>query len=393
MTPGSTSTSRVVVLGGGVIGCLTAYYLTRSGVSDIVVVEREGIASGASGYSAGILTPYSGSNDPGLLALSAASLELHAELADVLQDITGIDHGYNLQPYLRCAFEEPGFDAAQQFMNNRISEGLEAEWLSGDEARDLCDWLRDEVVGACATLIEPTVDSGLLTQSAFRAAALSGARLQSGTASGLATSGGKATGILLDDGMEISADAVVVAMGPWSNIASEWLGYRVPVEPQKGQLLYMHLPDTDVGGIEQDKPNAGMHNMDDGGVILPRRLSRTVLGATKESNGYDREPSQNAWDFILPRVQRLTERITASSVTHHTACLRPMPADGKPYVGQAPGWDNIYIAAGHWSEGVHYAPLTGKIVSDLITSHDADIDYSAIDAARLTEQSAGTVGC
>ena len=108
-----TSTSRVVIVGGGVIGCMTAYYLTQAGVSDVVIIEREGVASGASGYSAGMLTPYSGSNDPGLLALSGASLKLHAELAEDLPRITGIDHGYDMVPYLRCAFAETGFDVAR----------------------------------------------------------------------------------------------------------------------------------------------------------------------------------------------------------------------------------------------------------------------------------------
>ena len=78
----ATSPGRVVVVGGGIIGCATGrIYLTRDGFGDVAVVERDGVASGASGYSAGILTPYSGSNDAGLLALSAASLRLHAELA------------------------------------------------------------------------------------------------------------------------------------------------------------------------------------------------------------------------------------------------------------------------------------------------------------------------
>ena len=119
MNPTRKPTSRVVIIGGGIIGCATAYYLTRAGMSDITIVERDGIASGASGYSAGILTPYSGSNDPGLLALSGASLELHAELAEELPTITGIDHGYDLKPYLRCGFEEPGLDAARQFLEDR----------------------------------------------------------------------------------------------------------------------------------------------------------------------------------------------------------------------------------------------------------------------------------
>ncbi len=379
MTSALTSTSRVVIVGGGVIGCATAYYLTRAGISDVLIVERDHVASGASGYSAGILTPYSGSNDPELLSLSAASLELHAELAEDLPSETGIDHGYDLKPYLRCAFGDVGHAEARQFLQDRRSEGLNAQWLNGDEAREVCDWLTPEVEGACFTEIEPTVDSQLLTLSLLKAAEAKGAQVTVAEVSGLSDDG-----IVLADGSQINADATVLAMGPWTNEAGDWLGYEVPVVPQKGELLYMHLPVEEAEGIEQDRPPATMHNMDEGGVILTRRLSRTVLGATKEDGkGYDREPSRYAWEFILPKVQRLTNRITSESVTHHTACLRPMPTDGKPYVGKAPGSENVFIASGHWSEGVHYAPLTGKAVSDLITTGASEIDISAISADRL----------
>ena len=379
MTTALSSTSRVVIVGGGIIGCATAYYLTRAGISDVIIVERDRIASGASGYSAGILTPYSGSNDPGLLALSAASLELHAELAEELPIETGIDHGYDLKPYLRCAFGEVGHAEARQFFDDRRSNGLSAEWLNESEAREVCDWLAPEVEGACFTEIEPTVDSQLLTHSLLKAAEAKGAQVTIAEANGLSD-----TGVTLADGSQINADATVLAMGPWTNEAGNWLGYEVPVVPQKGELLYMHLPEEEAEGFEQDRPSATMHNMDEGGVILTRRLSRTVLGATKEDGkGYDREPSRYAWEFILPKVQRLTNRISKESVTHHTACLRPMPADGKPYVGKAPGWNNVYIASGHWSEGVHYAPLTGKAISDVITTGTSETDISAISADRL----------
>ena len=399
---------------------MTAYYLTRAGVSDVVVIEREGVASGASGYSAGMLTPYSGSNDPGLLALSSASLKLHAELAEELPAVTGIDHGYDMVPYLRCTFEESGYNEARQFMDDRVADGLEAEWLTGDEARTVCDWLSDEVAGACLTSIEPSVDSRLLTLSVLRAAEMGGARLVEGEVVGLApfvgrkgrecsergmpgegVMGGndvqrgghppasrsarrvplrfaKGEGVTLADGSTIEADVVVLAMGPWSKNASGWLGYEISVEPQKGELLYMYTGDG------HPKPLVTMHNMDDGGVIFPRRLSPTILGATKEDGkGYDREPSDYAWEFIIPRVQRLSSRIERSVVSHQTACLRPMPADGKPYVGAAPGWENVYIASGHWSEGVHYGPLTGKSVAELIMDGETSTDISAIDAGRL----------
>ena len=374
-----TSTSRVVIVGGGIIGCMTAYYLTQAGVSDVVVVEREGVASGASGYSAGMLTPYSGSNDPGLLALSSASLKLHAELAEELPAVTGVDHGYDMVPYLRCTFAESGYNEARQFMDDRVADGLDAEWLTGNEARSVCDWLSDEVEGACLTAIEPSVDSRLLTQSVLKAAEMGGARLVDGEVVGMDSRlRGNDVGVTLADGSTIEGDAVVLAMGPWSKEASGWLGYEIPVDPQKGELLYMYT------GGDHPKPPVTMHNMDDGGVIFPRRLSPTILGATKEDGkGYDREPSDYAWEFIIPRVQRLSSRIDRSVVSHQTACLRPMPADGKPYVGAAPSWENVYIASGHWSEGVHYGPLTGKSIAELITDGRTSTDVSAIDVGRV----------
>ena len=393
---------------------MTAYYLTQTGVSDVVIVEREGVAAGASGYSAGMLTPYSGSNDAGLLALSSASLKLHAELAEELPAITDIDHGYDMVPYLRCTFAESGYNEARKFMDDRVADGLDAEWLNGNEARTVCDWLSDEVEGACLTSIEPSVDSRLLTQSVLKAAEIGGARLVDGEVVGLAHFVGrkgrersergmrgddvrrdghppasrsarraplrfaKGEGVTLADGAAIEADAVVLAMGPWTKNASDWLGYEIPVEPQKGELLYMYTGDG------HPKPPVTMHNMDDGGVIFPRRLSPTILGATKEDGrGFDREPSDYPWEFIIPRVQRLSPRIDRSMVSHQTACLRPMPADGKPYVGAAPGWDNVYIASGHWSEGVHYGPLTGKSIAELITDGRTSTDISAIDAGRV----------
>ena len=270
-------------------------------------------------------------------------------------------------------------------MDDRVADGLEAEWLTGNEARSVCDWLSDEVEGACLTSIEPSVDSRLLTQSVLKAAEIGGARLVEGEVVAfhphpdpLPSRERGSRGVALTDGSTIEGDVVVLAMGPWSKNASGWLGYEIPVEPQKGELLYMYTGDG------HPKPPVTMHNMDDGGVIFPRRLSPTILGATKEDGkGYDREPSDYAWEFIIPRVQRLSPLVDRSVVSHQTACLRPMPADGKPYVGAAPGWDNVYIASGHWSEGVHYGPLTGKSIAELITDGETSIDIAAIDVGRV----------
>ena len=378
----TSRTSRVAIIGGGIIGCSTAYYLSRTGACEIVLVESDHIASGASGYSAGILTPYSGSNDPGLLALSPAALALHAELAETLPAETGIDHGYDLRPFLRCAFGDVGEREARSFMQARMAEGHAAEWLSGDDARELCDWISDDVIGACVTEIEPTVDSRLLTQSLFASASnATSFKFVNDKFTGITTSDkGIVNSISTNDGSEIEADVFVFALGPWSSDVSNLLRFGYPVVPQKGQLLHIDISDA---SSDQMRPPVAMQNMDDGGVVLPRRLSSTVLGATREDTGFDREPSDFAYEYIIPRVQRLCPRIDASLVSRQTACLRPMPADGKPYVGVAHNSHNAFFAAGHWSEGIHYGPLTGKWLADTIATGSSDLDFSAISTERL----------
>ena len=129
---------------------------------------------------------------------------------------------------------------------------------------------------------------------------------------------------------------MVLAMGPWSKSANSWLGFEISVEPQKGELLYI---DEAKAGLS--KPPVTMHNMDDGGVIFPRRISPTILGATKEDGrGFDREPSDYPWEFIIPRVQRLSARIDKSMVSHQTgvpasdACRRQTLRRSSTRLGQ-----------------------------------------------------------
>lgn len=366
----------VVIVGGGVIGCTTALYLARRGVT-ATVVEMSAVASGASGKAAGILTPYSGSCDPGLLALSPATLELHAELAASLPEITGIDHGYDERPHLRIAIEDEDVPVLADWQSKRRAEGFESKWLEPRDAKALTDWLTADFVAAIECDFEPTVDSYAFTTSVWAAAEKGGARLVQGRVTGLlAESGRRAAGVKLDDGSTIHAGHMVIASGPWAGEAGEWLGFPVAVRPQKGQLLYL-------APAEGGETPVSFGAMVKGGVVLPKRLSGTIVGATREEAGFDTTPTREARDEILAVAARLTDRIDPSDIVEQTACLRPIPADGVPLVGTVPGWERVYLATGHWSEGIHFAPVTGKWIADMIVDGDSEHDFTALDPARF----------
>ena len=379
----STRSADVVIVGGGVIGCLTAYYLTLRGMKP-VVIEADAIACGASGASAGWLTPYSHTCDSAMLALSPETLRLHAELAEALPAETGVDHGYQPGPYLRCALTEEGARELHAFQAERASEGVAMEWMSPGGVRSLTPWVTADIVGALRSDNEPTLDSYRLTISALQAAEKRGARVVTGVAVGLLTTASTgrvarvAAGVRLEDGSEVRGGAVLLAMGPWSGQAAEWLGHPVPVKPQRGQLVYLAPPGPDEG----PELAAGLTAVEDGGSIIAKRLTDTIVAATQEDAGFDVSTTTEARDELLTRAARLSERVMTAGISGQTACLRPLSADGKPYVGRVPGWEGVYLAAGHTSEGVHYAPVTARAIAGLIADGRSEYDISALDPAR-----------
>ncbi|MDP6273134.1 MAG: FAD-binding oxidoreductase [Dehalococcoidia bacterium] len=373
-----SDSADVLIVGGGIIGCLTAYYLSQRELSTIVI-EADGIASGASGTSAGWLTPYSHENDPAMLALSPATLRLHAELSETLPALTGIDHGYRPGPYLRCAVTEAGVAELREFQSQRASEGVPMEWLSGEEARSLSPWITAEIIGSLRSDNEPTLDSYRLTISALQAAEMGGARVISGKVIGLISSSeGVASGVWLEDGSEVYGGAVVIAMGPWSGEAAAWLDQSVPVTPQRGELVYLAPP----GDSEGPQLEAGLNIVEHGSSILRKRLSDTIVAASRECVGFDRSTTSAARDKLLINAARLSSRVETAHISGQTACLRPISADGRAYVGRVPGWDDVFLATGHSGEGIHYGPVTGAAIAGLIVDGASEYDIEPLSPAR-----------
>lgn len=377
------SLADVLIVGGGVIGCLTAYEIARSGHS-VTVIEADAVASGASGTSGGWLTPYSHTLDPAMLALSPKSLELHRELARTLPDETGIDYGFEETPYLRCALTEDGATELRSWQADRLTEGTVMEWISPEDVRQITPWITADIVGALLSRNEPTLDSYRLTISAVQAAEKHGATFVSGRVTGLISGSrdGHASGVILEDGSKIFGAAVLLAMGPWTGASEDWIGSPLPVMPQRGQLVYLAAPEKDEGPPLE----VGFSAAEVPGSVIKKRLTDTAVGATRENVGFDRTTTHEATELLLKQAATLSERVATARISGQTACLRPITPDGRPYVGKAPKWDNVYVAAGHASEGIHYAPVTGVAMKGLIADGDSPVDISALALDRAAER-------
>ena len=365
----------VVIVGGGAAGCAVSYFLAKAGVKS-TVIERDGVAANASGYSAGGLNPLEGAGLPGPLGpLAIESYRMHAEIHSELAELSGVDFGYKVISSVRVAFDDS--ELAEMHTTHNIFESADdnfsAEWLDASQLRKLEPRISDDAIGALDTRGNAVLNSYRYTLALVKAAETMGAKMVSGCVTGVKTSGGRVTAVLTDSG-EISCDAVVFATGPWSGQVEEWLGFPVPIEPFKAEILRMKLggPPLDRDFLSAD---VDLNHREDG---------QTWVGASEERKSFDRNPSAQEREISLSRAASLMPDIKDAKLVLHTACLRPVSSDWMPIVGNAPGWDNAYLATGAGKKGILISPGMGKAVAQLITGGVTDVPIEGFEADRFT---------
>lgn len=366
-----------VVVGGGVAGSAVAYYLAHQGLR-VALVEREEVAAGASGFSAGALNPLQGANIPGPLGpFAMASFRLHLELWGPLVEESGLDFYPHRASQVRVALTEEDLPALEEDLRTfkDVGDGFAAHELDPRDLRMIEPRLAPHALKGVYVFGNGVVDSRLFTLALCRAAQRRGAQLVEGEAVGLVTQGQRVTGVRLADGGRLDCGAVVVASGPWAAQAGSWLGVPLPVEPVKGEIVRVRLPGAPL-----------THDFFGPDISVYRRPDGLAwLAATVERRGFDREPSDEARSYLMSRAVALMPQVSLAKVVVHTACLRPIAPDWLPLVGRAPGWDNVYLATGGAKKGILLAPGMGRAVADLVTAGETELPIEALDPARFAQ--------
>ena len=356
----------VVIVGGGIAGCATAYYLRQCGLR-AMIVERDGIGAHASGLAYGGLNPLTGTGIPGpMYPLAQQGFALHAELGDALEA------GFRRRPTMHLAFtDQEAEDAAAEALRMNAEPGFHAQVLDSDEARAVEARLSPAITAA--TVLEGTaeVDALRLTRALADA---SGADVRRAAATALILDGDRAEGVRLD-GERVAAAHVVLAQGPWLN-GADWLGMRMDIAPLKGEILRLRASGPAIG-----------QSIGWAGNYLTTKPDKLLwAGTTEQQAGFDAAPSDAARRTILARVRRMLPGLEGLAVVRHTACLRPVSADGFAVLGPAPDVRNVYIADGGGRKGILYGPAMGAIIARLIANADAGIDIAPFAPGRFLER-------
>ena len=364
----------VVIVGGGIAGAATAYYLARAGLR-CTIIERDGLASHASGFAYGGLSggiPNGpGANTPVMLL----GMRLHRELASSLAEEAGMDIQFGDRPLLRVALNEAEEAALRSDWEWKTSqEGYDVEWLDGEGARKLEPRITPEAIGALHVEGSSDVEPYRLTLALAQAAERKGVEIRTGTVSGLHHHGGRVRGVVLESG-EISCDKVVLAMGPWSGDVEAWTGAPLPVRPLKGQIIRLRAPGAPYRYSIGHGKDYAMTKQSDGLVWC---------GTTEEPDaGFDESITTEGRDSIIDSTMRMLPSLADAELVLQTACLRPVTPDGAIVVGPAPRMNGVFIATGAGRQGIVMGPAMGRIAADLVLGEPPEIAIDAYDPGRF----------
>ncbi len=351
------STTDVVIVGGGIIGCAIAYHLRKSGV-DVIVLDQGEIGAEATSAAAGLLAPLGSLSGPGPFAdLLLASFALFPALVPELEDASGIHLEYKQPGSLRVVRSSKHIPNLRKRMKVWQPLGLQMHWLTGNEARQHEPLLSPEICTAIYAPEESQIKASHVVKAFSLAAAKRGANLYSHSeVSGVQHQNARVTGVCTSNGETIGCNHLVVAAGAWASRCNEWLNLELPVSPQRGQILTLR------------QPSPSLHHIifGEAAYLAPKSGNTVIVGATKEEVGFDKQLTAGGIAWLLTTAIRLAPALENSPIDQMWTGLRPRTPDNQPILGPAPGWENVALAVGHGSVGIILSAITGKTISEMV---------------------------
>jgi glycine oxidase len=354
---------RIVIVGGGVMGCATALELANRGIRDIVVLERAVPGAEASSAAAGMLAAQLESRDEAELVEYVRARESYSGWAVSLREATGIDIAHRRSGLLSIARTEKDLERARHDVEAQRAWGLRAEVVEGARARAIERELCDGIAGAAYYPDEAQVDPPQLLRALVVAATRAGVVMRAGTTvARLVTEGDRCVGVDLTPAETLRADAVVLAAGSWSSLVPGVPADLPRVRPVRGQLVM----------LEERPPRAATIVFEGHSYVVPRGDGRVVCGSTMEDVGHRREVTAAGVQAILGAAIAVMPRLGEAELVRSWCNFRPAVASptGAPLVG-ASALPGLFLATGHHRNGILLAKVTAEAVADAISGSRA----------------------
>ncbi len=361
-------TTSAVIVGAGIAGAAVAVGLAQRGVS--VTVVDAGLDGRATAAGAGIVQPWSSAVSGAYFDLYARGAAHYATFVDQLAALGSSDLGYRRCGSLVVADDPGAIDVVEARLGERrpAAPAMGAvERLDGRAIQDRFPPLRDGLHGVFVPG-GARVDGRLLVAGVLAAVERLGGTVRRGWVA-VRPAGGRVEVTL--DGEAISGDVVVAAGGAWTRPLLAPLGATVDVEPQRGQIVHLHLAATATDGWPTVVP-VGDH------YLVPFDGGRVVAGATRETgSGFDARVTAAGLRRVLDDALALAPGLADATLVEVRVGLRPLATGMVPTVGPLPGHDGVFVATGYGAAGLTMAPVLGDALAELIVTGRAPFELPA----------------
>ncbi len=376
------SSSKIIIIGGGIVGCSTAYHLARMGC-EVLLLEKTQLTSGSTWHAAGLVGQLR--TNANITQLLGYSIQLY----DTLEAETGLATGWKMNGGLRLACNEERWTEVKRQATTAHSFGLDMQLLDPKEAQDL--WpLMDigDVVGAAFLPTDGQASPSDITQALARGARNSGALLVENTpVTGILTEGGKIKGVRTATA-DVSCEKLVLCCGQWTRELAATIGVNVPLVSVEHQYMI-----TEPFGVPSNLPTLRdpdrltYYKEEVGGLVMGGYEPNGIAWASEGiPDPFDFQLLESNFDHFEQLVELALPRVPALETTGMKQLINgpeSFTPDGNFILGEAPEMDNVFIGAGFNAFGIASGGGAGMALAEWVAKGVPPYDLWPVDIRRF----------
>jgi sarcosine dehydrogenase len=378
------SSAKIVIVGGGIVGCSVAYHLGKMGLSDVLLLERGKLTCGSTWHAAGLV---------GQLRTNANITQLlgySVDLYDRLEKDTGLATGWKKNGGLRLACNAERWTEVKRQATTATSFGLEMHLLTSKEAQDLWPLMQvDDVVGAAFLPTDGQASPSDITMSLAKGARNAGVTIREGvSATGVKVENGRLCAVLTDQG-RIECDKLVICAGQWSRELGRMAGVNVPLVSVQHQYLITEAIDGVTSNLPtlRDPDRLTYWKEEVGGLVMggyePNPKPWAIEGLPQD---FEFQLLEDDLDHFEPLLELAVGRVPAMQMAGIKEFINgpeSFTPDGNFILGEAPEVHGVYVGAGFNAFGIAAGGGAGMVLAEWVAKGEPPYDLWPVDIRRF----------
>lgn len=376
--------AQVVIIGGGIIGCSTAYHLTKMGWKDVVIVEKGELTSGSTWHAAGLVGQLRSERN------ITRMLQYSVSLYESLEQETGLTTGWKKSGCLHLATTKERMYELKKGATTARSFGLEMNLITPQEAYDLCPIISlDGIIGAAFMPTDGEADPAGITQAMAKGARNRGAKIYENTlVTGFEFDRTRVSSVKTNKG-DIRCEILVNCTGMWGFQIGEMLGVNTPVVPFQHQFLVTETIEGMPPNLPtiRDKDSLLYYKDEVGGLVMGGYERDGIPWAVEGvSNDFTSQLLDSDFDHFEPLTEAALKRtpcLETADISRLVNGPEGFTPDGDAIMGPAPELDNCFVAVGFNAFGIAAGGGAGRMLAEWIIEGEPSLDIWPLDIRRF----------